>query len=148
MNNLREANREALESVNTIISGQSIDLNTQQKRYLKDLLSRIEVNTQIFDLQNQRWGPVVEARTTVTFDARPHPKVVLVKLDVDIPSSDSTQQPHIGCEVYWNKKRVGNDHIWIAPNILHAGRSAIQHVLEDYGYYPPWLEAEVHNQNI
>lgn len=46
--------------------------------------------------------------------------------------------------MYWNKNRVGNDHIWIAPNLLYAGRSAISHRLEGYGYYPPWLEAEVH----
>lgn len=87
----------------------------------------------------------MEVNTTVTFAARPHPKVVHVKLDVDIPPSKSEQKPHIGCEVKWNGKRVGNDHIWIAPNLLNASRPELTHKLEEYGYYPRWLEEQVQN---
>ncbi|KAJ5158780.1 uncharacterized protein N7500_008431 [Penicillium coprophilum] len=145
MNDLSKANQEALQSINAIISGQSIGLNNQQKSYLQHLISGIEMNTRISDLQGMRWAPVVQVKTTVSFAARPDPNEVKVKLDIDIPPENSKQQPHIGYEVKWNDKRVGNGHIWISPNVLHASRPGFQQKLEKYGFSSPWLDAEAQN---
>lgn len=101
------------------------------------------MNKKISELQGMICTPVVEVKTTVSFDDhKGRPKEVKVKLDIDIPPEGSEQDPHIGYEVKWNDKRVGNGHIWIARNVLNASRPGFQHKLDKYGYNPAWLDAQ------
>ncbi|KAJ5263534.1 hypothetical protein N7478_011139 [Penicillium angulare] len=133
MSDPRRANEKALEAIKVELD--KLHLPAWQRNLLKDLIGKIPNNKNLYDLQNQRWGPVVQVVTTVSFDARPTRNEVEVKLDVDIPPPNSTQKPHIGFEVKLNGKLWGNGHIWVDENVLHAGRPKLKSPvqLQEYG---------------